>query len=466
MELGPIRKHHFGFPGGKLALGFGGGIPTMADNPRKIDFLRDSSLFLGLRPGFFRLVGAGQDGYCPRFFFFLAVAAFDRCQREPSFFRSTAAGVFTGLAFNAKFYCLVLLPVFIILEFLFYYGKENLLFLKERRLEIRDRWIHGTGSFFLTTFLVFLPATILWPDHHQPFRYVIDKFKEDLAFAQNPFPVFFLGDSGLESHWYYLPIAFFLKEPLPFLLFLIAGLGLALAGKIQIPRWQWVTPLVFFLALLPSLNLGIRYLLPAFPFLFLIAGEAVIWAWKAAPRKAGRAAVVLLALWQTGSVVWSDPQMVGYFNELVPADKKIHYLGDSNLDWGQDQKRLAEAAKQRGWSKVHLAYFGGIDPGFYGLHWQPWMESDLEGPQPGTVYVINAGFLQLAPVAYPPTRPIATSWIADRTPTGKVGDSWYYFEIPGKPVERTDDHMLASVPFLQYRGYSPYTPVTNAGSIR
>jgi hypothetical protein len=426
--------------------------------------------FWALDPTFCALSGLAKTDIAPTFFFFLAVLAFDKSQREPSLRHSILAGILTGLAVNAKFYGLVLVPAFLILEFLFYRQKENLLFLKERRIEIRDRWIHGTGSFFVTTFLVFLPATILWPDHHQPFRYVIDKFKEDLIFAQNPFPVFFLGYSGLDSHWYYLPVAFLLKEPLPFLFFLAAGFALALGGKLQMKPWQWVPPLVFFLSLLPSLNLGVRYLLPAFPFLFLIAGEAAAWLWnRTQSGKQGgllRAAAAFLALWQMGSIAGAYPHMISYFNELVPPDKKIHYLADSNLDWGQDQKRLAETAQRRGWPKVHLAYFGGIDPGFYGINWQPWVESDLKGPQPGTVYVINASFLQLAPEAYPPTRSIALGWIAERTPTGKVGDSWYYFEIPGKRVESPHDKMLVSAPFLQYRGYSFYHPATDPGSIR
>ncbi len=443
-------------------LGLGVGFLLWRNTQKKPILSAAALFFWAFDPALGALSGLAKTDIAPTFFFFLAVLAFERSQRETTPSRSLTVGVLTALAVNAKFYCLVLLPVFLVLEFLFYRQKENVFFLEERRIEIRERWIHGAGSFFVATFLVFLPATLLWPGHHQPFRYVIDKFMEDWAFAQNPFPVFFLGNSGLDSHWYYLPVAFLLKEPLPFLFFLALSAGLALRGRIQLQPWKWVPPLMFFLALLPSLNLGVRYLLPVFPFLFLIAGEGAAWAWNGSQaeqgRKALRVATLFMALWQMGSVAWNDPGMISYFNELVPRDKKIHYLADSNLDWGQDQKRLAETARQRGWPKVHLAYFGGIDPKFYGLNWQPWMESDLEGPQPGTVYVINASFLQLAPVAYPSARPIATGWITDRTPTGKVGDSWYYFEIPGKTLEKANDRMLASVPFLQYRGYTPYPP--------
>src|SRR5208282_3389859 len=102
----------------------------------------------------------------------------------------------------------------------------------------------------------------------------------------------------------------------------------------------WVPPLVFFLALLPAQNLGVRYLLPAFPFLFLIAGESLAWIWARSKPWAFRATVGLLVLWQAGSVLANFPRAISYFNELVPPERKIYFLGDSNLDWGQDQKRL------------------------------------------------------------------------------------------------------------------------------
>jgi hypothetical protein len=117
---------------------------------------------------------------------------------------------------------------------------------------------------------------------------------------------------------------------------------------------------------------------------------------------------------------------------------------------------LAETAQKRGWGTVKLAYLGGIDPKVYGLDWRPWDSEDLKGPQPGQVYVINVGFLQLGPVTYPSARPIAGSWILDREPTGKAGDCWYYFEIEGKPDPKLKSAPIVSVPFLEYRGYTSF----------
>jgi hypothetical protein len=420
-------------------------------------------LFLwALNPTLIALAGLAKTDIAPAFFFFLAVLLFRKSQGNNSPKIQVASGVVAAMAVTSKFYCLVLIPIFMALEFLEpdksfaieKWGRKNPSLLGRR-------WLWGMGGFFLWIFILYLPATLLLQDHREPFGYFIGKFKEDIAFAHNPFPVYFLGTSGLESHWYYLPVAFLLKEPLSFLLTLVLGVGLALRKKMILPPWQWLPPLVFSLALLPAPNLGVRYLLPAFPFLFLVAGRGLAWMWNQTKGKFpvnGKSAVIALLIWQAASVALNFPHAIGYFNEWVVPDQKIHFLGDSNLDWGQDLKRLAATAKERHWGKVRLAYMGGVDPHVYGLDWEPWSEGDLKGPQPGTVYAVNASFFQLAPAAYPPTRAIAESWITQEVPTGKIADSWYYFEIPGQLKAPKAEAFLASAPFLQYRGYAFHVP--------
>jgi hypothetical protein len=129
----------------------------------------------------------------------------------------------------------------------------------------------------------------------------------------------------------------------------------------------------------------------------------------------------------------SEPNLISYFNDLVPVERKVYFLADSDLDMGQDLKRLAALGRQRGWNHIKLAQFGGaLDPSFYGLSWVPWTQKDLSGPQPGQVYVVNVTLFQTGPVFDPDLLPIARSWASTSSPTGRVGDSWLYFEIPGK----------------------------------
>ena len=44
----------------------------------------------------------------------------------------------------------------------------------------------------------------------------------------------------------------------------------------------------------------------------------------------------------------------------------MRYVTDSNLDWGQDMKRLAKYVKNNNIEKIRVEYFGGADyPEYY-----------------------------------------------------------------------------------------------------
>ncbi|HVZ79407.1 MAG TPA: hypothetical protein VHE12_01250 [bacterium] len=417
-------------------------------------------LFWALDPVFSAMSALAKNEIAPALFFFLALMLFQAAQRRPTLGRMCLAGFVTALAVNAKLYCLVLFPIYAVLEALFLREKENLLRWAEVRRVVRPRWIILAGSILAVTFLVFLPATLAEPAHHQPFYYLFLKIKETFLYGKRSLPVFLFGKASFEDHWYYLPVAFLLKEPIPFLLFLGAGTFFGLRGRISLPAWTWVPVLFFNAMLIPSPNLGVRYLLPIFPLLFLIAGEGVAWAWA---DRFGRlslhfskALVAVLGFWLVVSVLGFPGTSLGYFNEMVPVEKRIHYLADSNLDWGQDLKRLGHFAERKGWGKVRLAYLGGVDPKVYGLDWVPWDSDDLKGPQPGRVYLVNASFLQLGPLSYPSVKPIAEGWLADRKPDGRIGDAWYYFEVPGQEKADPKAKFWVSAPFLEYRGYTPF----------
>ncbi|MGH7740272.1 MAG: hypothetical protein ACREL1_09030, partial [bacterium] len=220
---------------------------------------------------------------------------------------------------------------------------------------------------------------------------------------------------------------------------LLVGLeiGLGLARKISTPAWVWIPALLFFLLILPTQNLGVRYLLPAYPFLILLAGQAAGWLWNWVPTNAPRAGKILTAallIWHPATALLNEGRFLSYFNDLISENYKIHFLGDSNLDWGQGEKKLAETARDEGWSQIKLAQVGGIDLSLYGLKAEGWTQKDLTGPQPGFVYLVNAGFLQLGPLFYPHLEPLAKSWISTNPPTGRIGDTWFYWEIPGIPL--------------------------------
>lgn len=261
--------------------------------------------------------------------------------------------------------------------------------------------------------------------------------------ASLPTPTFLLGRVQWDNPPYYEILAFLLKSTPPFLLLIAAAVFFVLRGRLSLPPWIWLPPVVLFAALLPAPNLGVRYLLPVYPFLTLLAalGFLALWRKGGSPRPWRTLAVALL-VWHAATALLNHPRHLSYFNDLVPPKSKSRLLGDSNLDLGQDHRRLARWWRERNLPPPKLAYLGGRDPFLYGLPWEPWRWEDLSGPRPGAVYAVNASFRQLAPALFPWTAPVADSWIQSIPPTNRVGDTWEIWVIPG-------DATLDQSPYLR-----------------
>jgi hypothetical protein len=221
--------------------------------------------FWALDPTFLALAGIAKIEIIPDFFFLMAVWFFSESFQRKKIGFYFLTGFVSALAVAAKYDALVLIPLFILFEF---FSKAE---------DRPRRWAWGFLGFVGGVLLVYLPFFVLSPQRMNFFGLLYEKFIENFVFAQHPYPVYLLGQAGLENHWYYLPIAFALKEPVPFLFFLALALLGILLRKIRLPLWQWLPLLVLGPALLFVTNLGVRYLLPLYPFFFLIAARGLIW---------------------------------------------------------------------------------------------------------------------------------------------------------------------------------------------
>jgi hypothetical protein len=109
-----------------------------------------------------------------------------------------------------------------------------------------------------------------------------------------------------------------------------AGLGTLLAIPFAV--------VMAFFSLCVQPQLGIRYVLPAIPFLVLAAARGA-----ADLRGYRRWVVPLLLLWQAGSTLSYRPHFIPYFNELIGRRVNAYrYLADSNLDWEDHGYYIAE----------------------------------------------------------------------------------------------------------------------------
>src|SRR5207253_6666000 len=110
-----------------------------------------------------------------------------------------------------------------------------------------------------------------------------------------------------------------------------------------------------------GLNHHLRYLLPAYPFLFVLAASPFaaaarpgLWLRRGAAFSLGLAAAASLAVF---------PHSLAFFNCLAggPAAGPRHLLG-SNVDWGQDLLLLARWARQHPEARpLRVDFLGGFD---------------------------------------------------------------------------------------------------------
>lgn len=241
---------------------------------------------------------------------------------------------------------------------------------------------------------------------------------------------YLLGEVRTTGWWYFFPVALAVKTPLPFLLLAGAGLVAALRAAQRGERRRGLEPAAIAAAILlvclPSrINIGVRHVLPMYPFLAIAAGIGVAWLWRArhyAP--AGGLIAALLVAWQLVTSGRAHPDYLAYFNGLA-ARHPERILVDSDLDDGQDLKRLADTLRARGISSVALAYAGSATVAEHGLPPIRWLQPHrpVTGWVAASLYSIKLGSLD---------RPGHDdfAWLEAYRPVALVGRSIRLYYIP------------------------------------
>jgi hypothetical protein len=148
-----------------------------------------------------------------------------------------------------------------------------------------------------------------------------------------------------------------------------------------------LTPALAFLAFVSSqqgFNHHLRYVLPAFPFIFVWASKVGRF-FAASPARVGRglaprwlrrsmAFIITIALLGSAySSLRAYPHSLSYFNEFVGGPANGHvYLGNSNADWGQDLWLLKAWYEGHPTARpLHLEYdMPLIEPNVMGIEYQ------------------------------------------------------------------------------------------------
>jgi hypothetical protein len=256
---------------------------------------------------------------------------------------------------------------------------------------------------------------------------------------------YFHGDTSTRFYGYFV-FAYLLKEPVATLL--LAGAGLvtlvrAASTPVLTKLFLLLPPAVFLLAMtIFADNLGVRYLIPAMPFAYLLGGIGLA-RWLASGRAWTRYAAMALCLWVAIAAAGIYPDHLSYFNEMACLLEKPGQIGwdggsrcgplwldDSNVDWGQGLKQL------RSWTNRHadlppvrLSYPGTFPPEAYGLRYEKFLTHQLmPEPAPGW-YAVSSSLVGRVPTVGEKFQQGGGAWLRRITPVDIVGHAFYIYEV-------------------------------------
>lgn len=185
-------------------------------------------------------------------------------------------------------------------------------------------------------------------------RYVGDFYSHRHEIVQ-----FLLGRFSRSGWPQYYVVAVLVKSTIPAIVLSAIAITVAVRRRSAV-LFALLGFVVIFLAVASAghLDLGIRYVLPIYPLLYAAAGIAL----RSATDRRLIVAVAVLICWHVAENLTTYPSYIAYFNELIGSKRNAdRVLVDSNLDWGQDIRRLDQWCEQRGIRKITVHYFSGAD---------------------------------------------------------------------------------------------------------
>jgi hypothetical protein len=291
------------------------------------------------------------------------------------------------------------------------------------------------------------------------------RFEANTGLPGGGYAVSLRGEVRRSGWWWYYLYALAVKTPIG--LWFIVGLSLGVAilnrqvrlGRDEIVLVLPAAAVLLAMSLTTGLDVGVRYVLPIFPFLFLGAARVMRPDVRRILGRPGHGALAAGLVWIAFGTIAVHPHELSYFNELAggPAGGH-HHLLDSNIDWGQDLPSLKQWLEEQNITEPpDLAYFGAVDPAIYGLRYQvpprdprivpPRRRVDSDGVSlhPG-IYAVSINFLEGLPHRL--TAPDGSVVLVDADaygyfrslrPVARAGWSIWIFRLSREDAARLND---------------------------
>jgi len=365
-------------------------------------------------------------------FALLSVYTFYHFLLAPDRRHAIYAGLALGLALASKTTALLLVPLYVLLWIAWVLGR-------------REKTASPTASLRYLWPMPVAAGLVVLVSYHvtaiADYAKCVGYFAGDVGRGGRP--AFLLGKYSLKGWWYYFLAAMAIKTPIPTLaLFAAAGAVVVRRRRLALAELFLLIPAGFFLIASSAsrLQLGIRYVLHVYPFLFVFAGAIAAWiggSWRTglSTKRIAVAAVGLLLIWLAVGTLRISPHYLAYFNETVGGPKNGYKcLLDSNLDWGQDLPALTDFLKKEGNPEVILSFFGTASPRTYGITYQDFYsynssgrrEDHIDSLEPKReIFVISANLLQS--LFYPDKS--RYDWLKQRLPVATLGYSLFVYDV-------------------------------------
>jgi hypothetical protein len=347
---------------------------------------------------------------------------------DPTLRRTLMFGVAVGLTVLSKFSSLVFFPAAVALALAWYWYAER---------PAAARLAHSARTLAPGLGLAAAVALVLvWGGYRFHFGPVhpggasvpapelfagLEQVREHNAAGHDSY---LLGERGTTGFWDFYLVGLAVKTPLPVLALLGVGIFTLWRERTKSPRRFYALAYcagILAIGMFSRINIGIRHVLPMYMGFALVAAVGLVhMAERAAERKwMGWLAAALLAWFAVGSLA-AHPDYLPWFNELAGSEpEKI--LADSDLDWGQDLKRLAHRLQEVGATDVTFDRYTVVDLaalGFPRVH-----RMDANAPSPGWnalgVGVWKESRLFLWPDRIPPTERVGKSILLWYFPPGR-----------------------------------------------
>ncbi|ADV83611.1 tetratricopeptide repeat protein [Terriglobus saanensis] len=356
---------------------------------------------------------------------FATVYAFYLYCKKPSVLRLAMGGLAAGLALAAKHSTILLLPVFLVLvitEIARRRGSEPK--TSETRERKTFRLLSALASITVISLLILWafygfrykarpdnlamtpPAAIYLKSLKNPLEAGTIGFLEKqrwlpeaylygltdvLTISREGRPAFVLGHLYPTGRWFYFPAVFVIKSTLAFMILL----ALTVAAK-KIWHREYRRELVFLvvpatiwfaIAMTSKLNLGLRHILPIYPFLMVLVG-GVAWMLVGQSKRWLYVVITLLAL-HSASSLWAFPNYLPYSNEAFGGPSSSYkVVSDANVGWESGLKVLQSYLDQHHITHCWFAYDGIVNPAYYHIPCSPmptffaWLAQQPQGVVP------------------------------------------------------------------------------------